>query len=517
MLALLSLLALIGCVPAADVDPADPPVEAPVVPLTDLVTAATLLPHLEAFDAIGRANDGNRAWGTSGHAASVAYAVEKLTAAGFTVEVHTSEAGFWELEDSALEQVAPAPAVYSSGSDYLAFFYSAAGDVIAPVTAVDVLIPPGSDPNTSTSGCEPADFDGFPSGHIALLQRGGCTYATKVANAEAAGASGVFVFNEGPTGRTEVEYGTLDASAPPTIPGAFISYALGAAWVSQLESGPLTARIFVELADPTPLHNVIAERPGRDPARWLWVGAHLDSVPDGPGINDNASGSALVLALAEGVEEAGLTTEIGLRLSLWDGEEWGLLGSGALVAERGVDDTVAYLNFDMIGSPNGGTFVYDGDDSNEGLDFGSTLELVPGMDTLEGAFRDAFAVEGQAVSEVSRDVPTDSAVFLSAGLPVGGIFSGAFHPLTDDEAAAWGGVAGQPHDACYHLACDALFNLSEPLLDVHARAATTVIEALLRGELTLEVDPATRRAPGKLPRLTLPDGHEAAPWIDQPW
>lgn len=362
-----------------------------------------------------------------------------------------------------------------------------------------------------------SDFAAFPAGDIALLQRGTCNFAVKVANAEAAGASAVVIFNEGQAERTEAIYGHLDVAAPAGIPAVFVAYDVGAAWVDQLRAGDLTAHLSVAYAPPRTLRNVVAERPGADPSTWLWVGAHLDSVDAGPGVNDNGSGSALVLALAEAVDEAGLASEVGLRLSLWDGEEWGLLGSSAVVSERGVRGTVAYLNFDMIGSPNGGTFVYDGDDSNEGLDFGNTLALVDGMDRIEAAFRDALADEGQSASEVSRDIPTDSAPFLSVGVPVGGLFSGAFHPLTDDEAAAWGGVAGVAHDPCYHLACDDGYNINDALLDTHARAAGVVIEAMLQGELALEPTSPQKAPPRPMPRIVLPDGHEAAPWFDEPW
>jgi Zn-dependent M28 family amino/carboxypeptidase len=485
-------------------------------PLADVVGADALRPHLEAFAAFGEAHGDTRAWGTEGHAASADYAAGVLADSGFAVEVRTSSYRTWDLDGSALEQVAPEPATFREGEAYLVLGYSGEGDVTAAVTAVDVMVPPGSQANTSTSGCEAADFAGFPAGNVALLQRGSCTFAEKVANAEAAGAVAVVVFNEGQSGRTGLVEGSLDSLSPATIPVVGVGYAVGVELVALAAAGELELRVAVDVSDDgVPVHNVVAELPGADPERWLWLGAHLDSVEAGPGINDNGSGSALLLAIAEAVHEVGLSPEIGLRLTLWDGEEHGLWGSSAHVAEAGVGGTVAYLNFDMIGSPNGGTFVYDGDGSNEGLDFGSAdaFPLVEGMDVLEGAFRDVFAAADHEVSEVSRDCPTDSLVFLAAGVPVGGIFSGAFHGKTAEEAAAWGGTAGVAHDACYHQACDGLPNLSEPLLDAHSRASAEVTDALLRGELDLGAPAASRSAIERLPRMILPHGHEVAPRV----
>ena len=89
--------------------------------------------------------------------------------------------------------------------------YSGSGDVTAPVTAVGPLnVPIGDTPaGTTVSGCAASDFNGFPAGNIALVQRGTCTFGAKAANAKAAGASAVVIFNEGQPGRDGVLEGTL--------------------------------------------------------------------------------------------------------------------------------------------------------------------------------------------------------------------------------------------------------------------------------------------------------------------
>lgn len=108
---------------------------------------------------------------------------------------------------STLQLLAPISNLYPS----IPLTFSGAGDVTASGRFVDVQFPPAPAPNTSTSGCDAADFAGFPAGAIAIIQRGACTFAVKAMNAKAVGAAAVVIFNEGQTGRTGVVTGTLSA------------------------------------------------------------------------------------------------------------------------------------------------------------------------------------------------------------------------------------------------------------------------------------------------------------------
>ena len=96
----------------------------------------------------------------------------------------------------------------------------------------------------------------------------------------------------------------------------------------------------------------------------IGVGAHLDSVDEGAGINDNGSGSATILEVAE--ELAGVQPENGIRFFWWGAEEAGLFGSQYYVdslSQGQLKKLSAYLNFDMLASPNFANFIYDGDGS----------------------------------------------------------------------------------------------------------------------------------------------------------
>ena len=158
--------------------------------LLDCVTPEGVREHQAALQAIADANGGTRAAGTPGYELSVQYVVDKMTAAGYDVTLNAFP--FVYIAPATLQQTAPLAAAYQTG----AFTGSGSGNIAANVSAVDINLVP---PRASTSGCEAADFAGFPVGNIALIQRGTCTFAQKAQNAQAAGASAVIIFNQGNT------------------------------------------------------------------------------------------------------------------------------------------------------------------------------------------------------------------------------------------------------------------------------------------------------------------------------
>jgi aminopeptidase S len=210
--------------------------------------------------------------------------------------------------------------------------------------------------------------------------------------------------------------------------------------------------------------NVIADLPGRGSGIVL-LGAHLDSVAAGPGVNDNGSGTALVLEVARQARRLGVKPTRGLRFAFWGAEELGLVGSSAYAqrlspAER--DRIAGVLNFDMVGSPNFGRFVYDGDSQP------------PGSTRIEQLFRDYFAAHRQPVEEISLGGASDHAPFAEAGIPVGGLFTGADAAKTSAQADRFGGRAGRAYDSCYHQSCDTLANINFAALSQMADAAAVV-------------------------------------------
>ena len=197
--------------------------------LLECVTLAGVREHQAALQAIADANGGNRFSGLPGHDESVDYVVDRLTAAGYEPTVQAFDyLAFGVLGPSTLEQTAPGDVTYVEEVDYTLPDQTDPGDVEAAVTAVDLMLGPD---NTSSSGCEAADFAGFPAGNIALIQRGTCTFEDKAENAAAAGASGVILFNQGNTpDRTGLAGVTLGATNTAGVPVVFATYARGVEW-----------------------------------------------------------------------------------------------------------------------------------------------------------------------------------------------------------------------------------------------------------------------------------------------
>ena len=216
--------------------------------------------------------------------------------------------------------------------------------------------------------------------------------------------------------------------------------------------------------------NLIADWPGGDESDVLMVGAHLDSVAAGPGINDNGSGSAAILALALAVAAKHHRPARHLRFAWWGTEELGLIGSKHYVRALTPQASAAiagYLNLDMIASPNGGHFIYDSDDSNRsGQGPGA-----PGSELIEQALTAYFSSVDVPLYEVDFDGRSDYAPFLSAGIPVGGLLTGTSEIKPQSMADMWGGTAGQPFDPCYHQACDTNANINETIYLRNANAA----------------------------------------------
>ncbi len=443
--------------------------------LLECVTLEGVREHQAALQEIADDNGGTRAAGTPGYEESVDYVVERMTAAGYNVSLNSFPFVF--VPPSTLEQLTPVAATYETG----AFTGSASGEVTAAVVPIDINLVP---PRANTSGCQGAfteafvgaplvadpggvdDFAGLPAGAIALIQRGGCSFALKAFNANAAGAGGVIIFNQGDTPlREALIVGT--AVPPPPSPPALTIPVVGGSFANgvALAAPGSTAHINVPPAQNITLNNVLAESKGGNANNVVMAGAHLDSVLAGPGINDNGSGSAAILEIAE--QMAKVKPRNKLRFAWWGAEEAGLVGSTAYVnglsqAER--DKIALYLNFDMVGSPNHVFFIYDGDNS-DGV--GSPAGP-PGSAQIEKTFERYFDSVGEPFKGTDFSGRSDYGPFIANGIPSGGLFTGAEGIKTAEEAAIWGGTAGQQYDPCYHLACDTYANNNDHALAVNS-------------------------------------------------
>ncbi|MFN2114590.1 MAG: M20/M25/M40 family metallo-hydrolase [Anaerolineae bacterium] len=447
--------------------------------LRESITMAHLRGHLEALQAIADANGGNRAAGSGGNLASLGYVEGLLAGAGLTTTRQELPYPHFEvLSPPRLERLTPSAHEYGR-SDFRLFGYSAPGDVSMEIQFVDAVIPPPDRVNTSTSACEQTDFDAFEAGRIALIQRGTCGFHAKARRAEVAGAAGVIIFNEGQPGGRDVFESQLSAPGI-TIPVFSASFEMAEELHDLVEAG---SQVRLRMVSDTeseyrPTHNLLADIP----SPWadapgagdgiVVLGAHLDSVKAGPGINDNGSGAAATLEIALRMAELGVRPHNTVRFAFWGAEELGLLGSDFYVENLSPDERGRHLlnlNLDMIASPNYGRFVYDGDGS---LGTGSGPE---GSAEIEYVLTRFFDDESLASAETPFSGRSDYGPFIVAGIPAGGLFTGTGEPKTVAEQEQFGGQAGQPYDSCYHKVCDTIDNIAWDVMLQHTHAAAHAV------------------------------------------
>ncbi len=473
--------------------------------LLECMTVEGVREHQAAFQAIADANEdpfypGTRAAGTDGYAGSVDYVAGLLEEAGYEVTLDPVEFEF--NFPATLRQTAPVVAEYETG----VFTASGSGTVEGNVIPVDINLVL---PRTSDSGCEASDFAGIDwsgDADIALIQRGTCNFGTKAQNAQIAGAEAVIIFNQGNTpdreGLIVADASSLDDGTPVShdIPVVGASFADGAA----LAAPGSSAFIEVLPAEVRTDYNVIAELAGHNDANVVMAGAHLDSVIEGPGINDNGSGSAALLETA--LLMAKITPENTVRFAWWAAEELGLVGSTDYVTGLSgaeLDRIALYMNYDMVGSPNYVQMVYDADEST----FPAPVEIPPGSTAIEDLYESYYTSIGEPYDDTEFSGRSDYQAFIDNGIPAGGLFTGAEEVKTAEQQAIWGGVADQQFDPCYHLACDTFANVNLHALEVNSDLIAFAQLTFAYSTETVNGVPG-KRVPGPPLQLPAPDGPE---------
>jgi Zn-dependent M28 family amino/carboxypeptidase len=440
--------------------------------LLGCVTLEGVREHQAAFQAIADASNdpvfpGTRAAGTEGYDASVDYVAGLLEDAGYEVTLDPVQITF--NFPATLRQLTPIEADYDTG----VFTGSGSGTVEGQVIPVDINL---TGDRASTSGCEAADFAGIDwSGpaDIALIQRGTCFFGDKAHNAELAGAEAVIIFNQGNTPDRE---GLIVADATSlTLPDGSTGTVthnipvVGASFADGVALSQPGSTAFVEVlpAETRTDFNVIAEMEGKNDANVVMAGAHLDSVIEGPGINDNGSGSAALLETA--LMMAKSNPENTVRFAWWAAEEQGLVGSADYVAglSQAERDRIAlYLNYDMVGSPNYIFMVYDADESTFPAPEG--VPIPPGSAAIEDLYESYYTLIREPYDDTEFSGRSDYQAFIENGIPSGGLFTGAEEIKTPEQQAIWGGMAGEQFDPCYHEACDTFENVNLHALEVNS-------------------------------------------------
>ncbi|MFI7605935.1 M28 family peptidase [Micromonospora sp. NPDC049366] len=284
-------------------------------------------------------------------------------------------------------------------------------------------------------------------------------YASAAANAVALAAPDIAVAN---VQAHLAQFGSIASSNGGNRRAGSAGYTASLTYVkSRLQAAGYTVSEQYCSSCTYPSNNLIAEWPGGPADQVVMFGAHLDGVSAGPGINDNATGSASLLENALVLAQQNPTMTKRVRFAWWTDEEQGLNGSRFYVnsltsTQRGY--IKGYYNFDMVGSTNGGYFI-------NRITSTTAAPLKAYWDSL--GLQPEENVEGQGRS--------DDYSFQQAGIPTSGYAAGASARKTSAQATKWGGTANSAYDPCYHRSCDTTANVSATVLN---RAADGVAYAI---------------------------------------
>ncbi|QRV90056.1 Peptidase family M28 protein [Ceratobasidium sp. AG-Ba] len=459
------------------------------------ITLPALKIHAKVLQSFADKSNGTRVFGSKGHNASVDYVATIAKLAGYDVKRQTFPYDFSQVLSQSFTAGSPiniSVMTYSPSTP--------TGGVTAPL----VLIP---DPDAAPSpGCTAADYSGIDvKGKIALIQRGGCTFAIKATNAKTAGAAGAIIYNN-VDGTLSGTLGVPDATAYAPVAG--ISKADGESLVARLNGGAVTGTLNIQtLNEQRYSSNVIATSKAGNQSNIVFIGGHLDSVAAGPGINDNGSGSITVLELA--IQLAKYKLKNAVRFAWWTAEEYGLVGSEYYVAnlpEAERKKIALYINLDMVASPNYVYAIYDGDGS-AGKNPGPTP---PGSGAIEKVFVDYLASKNISSVPTSFDGRSDYGPFIAEGvnIPAGGLFTGAEGIKTPEQQKLFGGTAGVAYDVNYHAKGDTYDNLNFTAFLVNAKASAHAIATFIDSTKVVDDEKA---AAGLAPRQIAPGPNDNAP------
>jgi Zn-dependent M28 family amino/carboxypeptidase len=413
------------------------------------VTTNAMMVHLSKLQDIANTNNGTRAVGTPGYDASVDYVVNTLRHSGFDVQTPQFQARVFHADPGSVT-------VGGKTVEARALEFSIAtppDGVSGPLVAARVEDSPG---------CTASDYDGLPvQGAVVLVDRGTCPFSEKEDAVVQRGAVALVVADNVDEKQMG---GTLGENTDVKIPVVSVTKADGAQLRAQ--PGPATVKLNAN-TQTLQARNVIAQTKTGSTTDVVMAGAHLDSVPEGPGINDNGSGVAAVLETAV---QLGSSPQIHntVRFGFWGAEELGLIGSRKYVQsldDDGLKDIALYLNFDMLASPNPGYFTYDGDQSLPPDQRGTPI-VPEGSAGIERTFVAYLKSAGKTAQDTSFDGRSDYDGFTMAGIPSGGLFSGAEAKKSDEQAKLWGGTANQPFDPNYHQKTDTLDQIDSAELGI---------------------------------------------------
>ncbi|EXB28138.1 M42 glutamyl aminopeptidase family protein [Acinetobacter baumannii 1437282] len=245
-----------------------------------------------------------------------------------------------------------------------------------------------------------------------------------------------------------------------------------------------------ENREKTKGQNIIVEIPGESKQDIILLGAHYDSVKMGPGINDNASGVALLLELMAQLSQQKIKPKHSIHLAFWDSEEVGIAGSQAYVKKLSAEQLKAikaYINVDMVGTKDPEILIADGDKSSvdemekmlkeRGMQEQDYKPLLDGLRSipshsgdlaLENTLKEFFKAKNLKIKEdVATLTASDTAPFLGK-VPVTSVILFNEQMKGDELEFA----------PCYHKACDTIEQVDPKSMQLAGDAVVYLLQSL---------------------------------------
>jgi aminopeptidase Y len=345
------------------------------------------------------------------------------------------------------------------------------GDTVPNSTLAMSLTPPtkhkepvfGPVVLVKNDGCDSSDYPEDVAGAIALIRRGVCPFGTKSSNAGKAGAIAAVVYNheKGPMS------GTLGEPDEHHIATFGISDSDAAPYIKKLEDGKsVDGSAYIDaIVERVGTTNVIAQTIEGDQENCVMLGGHSDSVTEGPGINDDGTGSLTLLEIATKLTKYSVNNCV--RFAWWAGEEEGLLGSDYYVSQLSKEENLKirmFMDYDMLASPNYAYQVYNATDAVNPV----------GSEELRDLYTDFYKEHDQNYTYIAFDGRSDYDGFIRHGIPGGGIATGAEGIKSKKEVDMFGGTAGEWYDPCYHQLCDTVDNLNMEAWELNTKVRSSV-------------------------------------------
>jgi hypothetical protein len=263
---------------------------------TDSILAASIhieevMSHLNELQRIATASNGTRAINTPGFNATLDFISNYLTA---NTNYNVTKTFFDVIATALVRSPILISAINNTKTNHTYLVNASFGEFYhiqyTASTNFTDYIELTVIPNVGCSDDDWRNASPIPAGRVALVKRGECTFVEKGALAVKYNVAAVLIYNDGTSADRLLPISATFAENN-TLPALFLSFQLGQTLADAAQRTPGSVGIFMDILRryefPFPVANICADTPTGDVTQTIVIGSHTDSVPGGPGINDN--------------------------------------------------------------------------------------------------------------------------------------------------------------------------------------------------------------------------------------